>query len=256
MNSPLSVPSSDPQRNPRFFFYAALGTVVVAFLGFTPTYFSPLVRGAFAAPPVVHLHGLIFFTWTLFFACQTWLVSSGRPLRHRDWGLLGISLATAMLFLGLMTAVQATRRAEAAGFLADGKQFMIVPVSSIVGFAILIALAIACVKHKDIHKRLMLVATASILDAAIARWFLTFLAPPPVPGASPVPPLSVTVPPGLLADLFIVAGMVFDWRTRGRIHPVYVWAGGAVLALQLLRVPLAMSPAWDAVAVWLMRVTG
>lgn len=256
MNSPVSAASPAPQQNARFFFHAALGTVLVAFLGFTPTYFVPLAKGAYAAPPIVHLHAIVFFVWTLFFACQTWLVSSGRTVRHRDWGLLGISLATAMLFLGLMTAVQTTRRAEAAGFLADGKHFMIVPVGNMVGFAILFALAILFVKHKDIHKRLMLVATASILDAAIARWFLTFLAPPPVPGASPVPPLFVTVPPALLADLFIVAGMVFDWRTRGRIHPAYFWAGGAVLALQLLRVPLATSPAWDAVAVWLMRVTG
>lgn len=246
----------EPSRHPRFFFYAALGMVLVAFLGFAPTYFFPMARGTLAAAPVIHLHGAAFFAWTLFFACQTWLVASGRPLRHRDLGLLGISLATAMLFLGLMTAVHAMRRAEAAGFLSDGKQFVIVPVTSILGFALLFALAIAWVKHKEVHRRLMLVATASILDAAIARWFLTFLAPPPVPGASPVPPLAVTVPPGLLGDLFIVAGMVYDWRTQRRIHPVYFWAGGLVVALQLLRVPLAASPAWDAVAVWLLHVTG
>jgi hypothetical protein len=29
----------------------------------------------------------------------------------------------------------------------------------------------------------------------------------------------------MLADLFIVTGMIYDWRTRGRVHPVYFFAG-------------------------------
>ena len=41
--------------------------------------------------------------------------------------------------------------------------------------------------------------------------------------------------------------MVHDRRSRGRVHPVYWIAGGAVLAVQLLRVPVSMMPAWQAV---------
>lgn len=252
----MNTVSTAQERGPQFFVFASIACVLTAFLGFTPTYFSPLAQGSFRGHTIIHLHGILFFSWTLFFAFQSWLVASGNTRLHRETGLLGISIATAMLFLGLMAAVDSGKRAAAAGFAQDGIHFMVVPVAGIVMFALLVGVAIAYVKDKDIHKRLMLIATASILDAAIARWFLTFLAPPPVPGASPVPPLVVTIPPGLLADLFIVAGMVYDWRSRGRIHPVYFWAGGAVLAVHVLRVPFAATPLWESAAQWLLQVSG
>lgn len=243
-------------RESRFYFWSAVACVAVAFLGFMPTYFRPLAQGSFAANPIVHIHGVVFFSWMLLFAYQTWLVSIGRTMRHRDIGLAGISLATAMLFLGLLAAVESATRTSGMGFLNDSKQFMVVPVSGILTFSVLIAFAIAYVKNKEVHKRLMLVATASILDAAIARWFLTFLAPPPTPGSSPVPPVGVTIPPALLADLFIIAGIVHDWRARGKPHPTYLIAGCAVLIQQLLRIPVSTTAAWDSVAIWLMHVSG
>lgn len=243
-------------RHTYFYVWTAWCFVAVAFLGFTPTYFAPLLRGAFQAAPIVHIHASVFFLWTLLYAWQTWLVARGRTLRHREFGLLGISMATAMTLLSLMVAVAAAERVAALGFLQEGKAFMIVPVSGILTFAVLFALAIVNIQHKDVHKRLMLVATASMLDAPVARWFLTFLAPPLAPGASPVPPVDVTLLPALLVDLFIVGGIIHDWRSRGRPHPVYLIAGAAVLGQQLLRTPLSTTAAWDAIAVWLMNVAG
>lgn len=243
-------------RGSYFYVWSALACVAVAFLGFVPTYFAPLAKGSFSASPIVHIHGIVFFSWTLFFTYQAWLAASGRTMRHRDVGLIGISFATAMAFLGLMVAVASAARAGGLGFLSEAKLFMVVPVAGISTFAVLFAFAIANVKNKEVHKRLMLVATASILDAAVARWFLTFLAPPLAPGASPVPPVGVALPPALLVDLFIIAGIIHDWRTRGRPHPAYLIAGGAVLAQQLLRAPVSTSALWDGIAVWLMHAAG
>lgn len=246
-----------PASRPYFYVWAAATCVAVAFLGFTPTYFSPLLRGAFTAHPIVHIHGLVFFSWTLFFTYQSWLVASGRPTRHREVGLIGISLATAMSFLGLLVAISSANRAAAAGQIEAAKDFMIVPVTGIATFAILFACAIYYLRKIEIHKRLMLIATASILDAAVARWFLTFLAPPLPPGVTvAVPPVGVALPPAFIVDLIIVAGMVYDWRTRGKPHPVYFIAGGAVLVQQILRLPLSTTPAWDGIAAWLMGVMG
>ena len=53
----------------------------------------------------------------------------------------------------------------------------------------------------------------------------------------------------LLADLFIIAGIIHDWRTRGRPHPAYLIAGGAVLIQQLLRAPVSTTAVWDRIAV-------
>lgn len=243
-------------RSSYFYVWSALTCAAVAFLGFTPTYFAPLTQGSFRANPIVHIHGIVFFSWTLFFTYQAWLVANGRTMRHRDVGLIGISFATAMTFLGLMVAVEGAARNGALGFLSEAKAFMVVPVAGIVTFAVLFAFAIANVKNKEVHKRLMLVATASILDAAVARWFLTFLAPPLAPGASPVPTVNLALAPALLVDLIIIAGIIHDWRTRGRPHPAYLIAGGAVLVQQLLRAPVSTTAVWDGIAVWLMHVAG
>jgi len=44
-----------------FYFHMALACAAVAFLGFAPTYFVPMARGSLAIPPVLHIHGIVFF---------------------------------------------------------------------------------------------------------------------------------------------------------------------------------------------------
>jgi hypothetical protein len=228
-----------------FFFYMALACTAVAFLGFAPTYWLPLASGSFSSSPVVHFHGMLFFAWTLYFAFQTWLAASGRTAWHRSLGLIGVSLATAMTIFGFLVAVNAMKRSAAIGQTDAGIAFVIVPLSGIAFFAVIVALAIAARTRPETHKRLMLLAGISLLDAAVARWFLTFLAPPGPPGP---PPVIVTIPPAFVAYLLLVAAMIFDWRTRGRPHQVYVIGGAVLIAVKLLNLPISTSHAWHSIA--------
>jgi len=228
-----------------FYFYMALACTAVAFLGFAPTYWLPLAKRSFSASPVVHFHGLLFFAWSLYFAFQGWLAASGKVAWHRTIGMIGVSLATAMTIFGFLVAVNAMKRSAAAGLTDDGIAFAIVPLSGILFFAVVFTLAIAAIRKPETHKRLMLLAGISLLDAAVARWFLTFLAPPGPLGPPPVP---VTIPPALVAYLLLVAAMVFDWRTRGRPHPVYVYGGIALIAVKLLNWPISVTPFWHSFA--------
>jgi hypothetical protein len=228
-----------------FYFYMALSCSAVAFLGFAPTYFMPLAKGSLSATPVIHAHGIIFFAWSLFFVFQSWLAASGRLTRHRSVGMIGISLATAMTIFGFLVGVSAMKRSAAIGQTDEGIAFAIVPFSGILFFAVVFAWAIVAVRQPEMHKRLMLLAGISILDAAVARWFLTFLAPPGPPGP---PPVIVTIPPAFIAYLLLVAAMVFDWRTRGRPHQVYVIGGIALIAVKLLNLPISTSHAWHSLA--------
>jgi hypothetical protein len=228
-----------------FYFYMALSCVAVALLGFAPTYWLPMATGKFPSMPVIQVHGMLFFTWTLYFAFQTWLAASGRTARHRTIGMIGISLATAMTILGFLAAVDAMKRSAALGLTDAGIAFAIVPLSGILFFAVIFILAIANVRRPETHKRLMLLAGISILDAPIARWFLTFLAPPGPPGPPPVP---VAIAPALVACLLLVVAIVYDWRTRGRPHPVYIYGGAALVAVKLLNWPISVTPAWHSLA--------
>jgi hypothetical protein len=228
-----------------FYFHMALACTAVAFLGFAPTYWLPLASGSFSSTPVVHFHGMLFFAWTLYFAFQTWLAASGRTARHRMMGMVGVSLATAMTIFGFLVAVNAMKRSAAIGQTDQGIAFVIVPLSGILFFAVVFILAVAATHRPETHKRLMLLAGISLLDAAVARWFLTFLAPPGPPGP---PPVEVTIVPAFVAYLLLLVAMVFDWRTNGRVHPVYVYGGAALLAVKLLNWPISATPAWHAFA--------
>ena len=240
----------------RFYVHIAAACLLVAVIGFAPTYWVPLFLGTLNVPAISHVHAAVFYAWTLLFLVQTWLAANRKLTRHREWGVVGVALATTMVFVGMAAAITSLKQSTADGFGDAVRAFTILPVSGLVFFVALLTLALVKVKQLEIHKRLMLVATVSLLQAAVGRWFVIFLAPVPA-GGGPVspPPVFVTIMPGLLSDLLNVAAMVHDRRTRGRVHPVYWIAGGALVALQVLRVPLSATAAWTQFAHWLATLS-
>lgn len=238
----------------RLYVRAAWACAVIAFAGFTPTYWAPVAARSFSGPPLTHLHGLLFSAWTLFFIAQATLATSGRLARHRSLGLVGIALVTAMLFVGVMAAVHSMRLGIAAGLEVENREFSIVPITIVVAFAALVAAAIANASRPDVHRRLMLVATISILPPAFARLIALVAGVPISPGHPP--PIVFSLVPSLASDLVLLAVIGLDWRSRGRLHRTYLVAGACVVAIQLVRVPLASTSAWHAVTGWLLAFAG
>jgi hypothetical protein len=234
-----------------FYVWMAAACVAVAFGGFAPTYWLQAPAGTFVGAPIIHLHALLFSAWPLLLLSQTWLAANDRLEHHRAWGLAGVSLATAMLIIGVATAINSAVNNGAGGHEVAARAFMIVPVSGIVLFACLVGAAIANIGRPEWHKRLMLVASISILQAAMARVFFmvkTGGGPGLRPGLGAPQPVAITIGPGLVVDLLIVAGIVYDWRTRGRPHPAYLIAGGLTVLVQFARLPLSATPAWQSFA--------
>jgi len=246
------------ERERHFYVWMAAACVAVALLGFAPTFWLRI--GSFKAPPIIYIHGLLFSLWTLFFFSQTWLVAHGNVMRHRAMGLAGISLASAMFVVGILAAIRSMAKAEAMGAGLMGREFSIVSLTAIFFFGGLVALAVAYVERPDMHKRLMLLATVSILQAAAARWFFVLFAPPEARGLSPSEtgpaPVAISIAPGLLVDLLIVAAMIYDWRARGHVHRVWLIGAPALVFLQFIRVPLSTTPAWHAIAAWFAGLAG
>ena len=234
-------------------------SVLIAFGLFAPTYWLQIPTGSFTGSPLLHLHGLLFSAWPLFFLSQALLAATGRIANHRALGLLGISLATAMLFSGFATAIHAMADGIAAGHGASARAFAIVPISAVVLFAGLVAAAIISVGRPETHKRLMLLATISILQAPLDRIFFALnagIAPGLRPGTVPPPPVEATIAGGLLTLVLVVVAIVYDWRSRGRVHVANL-AGGAIIAGAIfLRAPLSATLAWDAIAAYLVRFAG
>lgn len=242
----------------KFYVTMAAISVAIAFSGFFMTYWVQVARGTFVGAPMLHLHGLLFTLWTLFFLSQALMVADRRLRSHRAWGLAGISLATAMLFTGLAVAIQGlAARVDEYGDAA--RAFAIVPITSILLFAGLVAAALVNLRRPEWHKRLMLVATVSILQAALARFFLlaaTGGGPGLRPGLGPPIPIERSLGAGVLADLLIVAAMIHDRRSHGRVHPAYWWGLGTLVAVQLSRPLVGYTDGWYRFTDFLLRFNG
>ena len=68
--------------------------------------------------------------------------------------------------------------------------------------------------------------------------------------------MAIALVPSLLLEILIVAGIVYDWRTRGRPHPAWLIGGGVMTALVLLRGPLSATPAWIGIAGAMAHIAG
>ncbi len=248
-------------KRSRFFFYMAVWCCLTAFAGFAPTFWLPMTHGAYMPSPLITIHGILFSGWMLFFVLQTWLVASGRIANHRAAGLFGISLASVMTIFGIIAAIQRVRDAAGVGALDAGLAFIIGPIWHITFFAAAVALAIVNLRRPDWHGRLMLVATISILDAPLARlffYFITFHRHMPVPvGLPPHPPILRGITPWEIAvDFYVLVAILYDWRTRGRPHPAYLYGGGAIVLLELLEAPISHTMAWHDIARWIVSLAG
>lgn len=235
-----------------FYVYIGLAFVVIAFGGFAQTFWGPLATGTFKADAVIHLHGALYSAWTVFFVWQAALIANGRRLDHRSWGMAGISLATAMVFSGIIAAINSMNLADAAGMGDAGRRFSIVSITAALLFGFTVTAGIMSVRNPESHKRWMLLATVPLMQAPVGR----ILRPIFAADFSGPPPVFVTVPAALLVDLLIVAAIVHDWRTRGRPHRVYLIGGALIVATQLLRVPVSTTEAWMSCAAWVQQLGG
>lgn len=240
----------------RFYVWMAALFVLLAFGLFAPTYWLQLPGRSFTGTPLLHLHGLLFSAWTLFFLAQTVLAASGDISRHRTWGLLGIALATAMVFSGMATAIHSMTVGIAAGNGANARAFAIVPVSAMALFAVFVAAAIAQVRDPETHKRLMLLANIAIIQAAIDRiffWLQAGFAPGLRPGSVPTPPVEAATLSGLITIGLALILIGYDWRTRGRPHMASLVGSAVLAATILLRIPIAGTEGWISFADFLAR---
>jgi hypothetical protein len=219
----------------------AVAMAITVFVGFAHSYYLRTWYGGRELSGLLHLHGLVFTTWVLFFLAQTTLVASGRTYLHRRMGVGGVVLAALVVIVGTTVAITRAKTGTASPIPGiSSLSFLAIPLFDMVVFAILVGSAIYFRRRLEAHKRLMTLAMISLLAAPIARLHFAFLPPGPLTFFG-------------LSDLFIVALLVFDLTTRGKVHPATIWGGLLVVASQPLRLMIAGTPAWLGFAGWITR---
>lgn len=221
-----------PARS-RFFLHIALAFLAIAGIGFSTTFFLPLAQGRFAAPVVIHLHGILCFAWLLFFLLQQRLVDTRRVSLHRRLGWAGAALCAALAISGVAVGVYATRRDLAAG--ADDAvlgQFVNILIEMLL-FGGLVTAAIVRRRDRESHKRLLLLATISILGPAWLRF--RHLLP------AVEHPFIVF---SLIADSVLLVAIAHDLLAYKRVHPVYILAGGMMFGIHMIELFAGDSALW------------
>jgi hypothetical protein len=236
--STITAPAAGMSRDRLFYTGMMLAMAATVFAGFSPSFY--LRKAGFDGPPLtpfVMFHATLLTTWILANVLQASLIAARNPGLHRTLGWVFVALAVLIVVTGPQVGIAAVRRGAIPPGLTT-EQFLMLPMAGIVMFAAFVTTGILQRHNAQAHKRLMLLSTVAILDAAIAR----------LPGVLDAGPLLLFG----LPDLFIVAGVGYDLLSRGRVHRVWIFGGLAIVASQALRLVISTTGVWASVVHYLV----
>jgi hypothetical protein len=239
---PIAVPRphAAPAQFLRQYFYLgmALFIAVVVVYGFSHTIGENLLHASPIPPFILTIHAIVFPGWVLFFILQSALVRTRNVALHRTLGWFGLALGSSILILGYLTATGMDRFHLQVHHDTDALPFLIIQVMDLACFAVPFALAIYWRRRPEYHRRLMLVASCGLTDAAFGRF--------------PFLPLSFS-PVGV--DALVFLGILRDLIVDRKIHKVYLYAFPLLIAVQIfcMQTYTHASPWWVRIASVLLR---
>jgi hypothetical protein len=256
MEAGVTRPLSGSARSARvgnwFFTGMAIAAAITVFVGFARTYYLKTVFPTPSFPLLFHVHGAVFTAWMLPLVFQAWLVATRRTALHRRVGWIGLSLAVLVLVTGSLVSFAAARGdGPIRAAMARGErpavdvppplEVLAINLRGMLLFGVFAGAGLRFRRRPDVHKRFMMLATLVLLPSALGRATIqVFGAPKPalVFGAT---------------ALFVLAMMIHDRQTRGRMHPVTLWAGLGLLLSFPAVLALGSTDLWLDFASWLIR---
>jgi hypothetical protein len=229
------APPRQRWRNDRLF-YSGMGLFIAALsvAGFARSYYLSRWFDTPQGTPEITLllqaHGAACTAWLALMVVQPLLIAGRNRKLHRNLGWLGAAAALVMVVLGHVAAIAAMH----GGFigLGDPYVFYAVPFFAMTSFAVTIFFALLWRERAETHKRLILLANVGLLNAAVARL--------PIDALAAGAPFTFT----FLPNVVTLAGILYDLRTRGRVHRAWIWGGLAMFASQVAMFPIMGSAAW------------
>ena len=227
-----------------FYTWVAVGTFLIVFIGFARTFYLKVLFGTRPLPFYLHLHGLIFTTWFVLFFVQARLVARHRVDLHQRLGIFGAFLAPLGACMAMGVSIHAMRRSYLANpdWLANNLRPFALDLGSSLTFALLVAAALYFRRRGDIHKRLMVLASCSLLLPAIGRIPLHFIMAGGLRG---------------LVGLTEVAPLVcifYDTVEHRHLHPAFAWGGAAVLSAFPAFLLIGSTNVWLNFSTWLVSL--
>jgi hypothetical protein len=248
--NPSGAPPAHLDRQQRktptisFYTWVGVGTLLIVFIGFARTFYLKVVFGTRPLPFYLHLHGLIFTTWFVLFIVQARLVARHRIDLHRRLGIFGAFLAPLGACMATGVSIHAARRSYLANpaSLANNLQPFALDLGSSLTFALLVAAALYFRRRGGIHKRLMVLASCSLLLPAIGRIPLDFIMTGGLWGLVG------------LTEVTPLACILYDTVKHRHLHPAFAWGGVALLSAFPAFLLIGNTNVWLSFSTWLVSL--
>lgn len=215
-------------RDRLFFFVMALVIAATAVSGFSLQ--LAMGRSTFHSPWWVHVHGITFMGWLGLYLVQNWLAWRGDIVDHQRLGRFAVFYVGWMVLVGISVNALSALNHRLPSF-AEPNVFLTMDWVIIAVFAGLTWAAVRLRGASDWHRRLMLCGAIQVMVPGLAR-----LLPLPLFGSWLLWAIWAALLP------FTAAALVYDLRTRGKVHAAYYWGFGAILVGVVLVRPIAFSP--------------
>ena len=245
MNTCAPTNRSTPRGS--FYTWAAVGIFLVIFAGFARTYYLKTLFGTRALPLLLHLHGLIFTLWFTLFFIQVRLIARHRVDLHRRLGIIGAVLAPLAACVAIAVSFHAGRRSYLAnpGSLAMNLRPLALDFGSSLTFLFLVAAGLYFRRRGDIHKRMMVLASCSLLLPAVGR-FLELI------------PLRFLHAGGLwemvaFTEITPIVCIIYDTVKHRRLHPGFAWGGLGLLSSLPSFMVIGSTQTWFIFTTWLLN---
>ena len=213
----------------RFFAGLALAMAAVIVAGFSTQIIAG--RSSFGAPAVVHAHAIVFMGWVAIFVAQSTFVARGSMTLHRTLGWIAAGWTAVMVVMAFVISIRSVRTG-AVPFFFTPQHFLILNPMTALSFAGLTWAAIYARKRTDWHRRLHVCGMAAIMGPGFGR-----LIPMPL-----LVPWSFQIACAL-GLAFPLAGMAYDLRRRGAVHPAWLAGVAVLVGVMLVGEGLAQSRA-------------
>jgi hypothetical protein len=115
------------------------------------------------------------------------------------------------------------------------RKFLAIPVADIIVFGTLVAAAVVFRRELAEHKRLMLLATLTILDAATTRWPIGFVQ-------------ATKWGYYVAADAIVFGAVLYDTLSHKRVSRAFVWGVPLVIGAQIAREVVGATDTWKSFA--------
>jgi|GEM_PF-4289791 len=208
--------------------------LLVALIAFWPSFFNPVLQAKFTSPvSLTYWHASLIFLWLLLIVIQSILISFKRIAFHQILGLFSIIIAIGMIYTSFMLQVQFMQHYFSLNELTHAVQVPFFRLITLLVFVVCFILSML-IKDRSWHKRLILLGSFALLEAAFARLFLNYSAAFELSGLF-----------GTLTHIGVMAYFViWDRIMLGHFHLVSLWGSVSITLLILGTAPVAESSWW------------